>query len=454
VGADGRVLIDMHTAREDALEIFLHALKASRVEPAMERCVHFRDGAMEIDGRRYGLSDYERLVLVALGKAAETMTSAFLRQAGSSAERFEGIVVGPVGAALSPRLRGYCGGHPSPNEASVAAAADILQMLESLTERDLVVFLVSGGGSAMVEGFLQPGVSLATMAATHRALVESGAPIAAMNAVRKHLSAVKGGRLAAAAAPAEQVTILVSDVPAGELDALSSGPTMPDRSTVEDVYRIAKEFGLTELLPADVAAQLEERSLSKTPNETLKETPKPGDAVFARSHWRVLLDSTTLERAAAERAAELGWHVEIDDACDDWSAERAAAYLVERVREMRRERERVCLLAAGEVTVQVPGGATGKGGRNQHFALLCSQLIAGEAMTVLSGGSDGIDGNSDAAGAIVDGATVERAEAAKFPVATALAEFDAYSLLTLLGDTIKIGATGNNLRDLRILLAP
>ena len=444
--ADGRVLADMHTAREDALEIFLHALKASRVEPAMARCVHFRDGAMEIDGRRYGLSDYERLVLVALGKAAETMTSAFLRQAGSSAERFEGIVVGPVGAALSPRLRGYCGGHPSPNEASVAAAADILQMLESLTERDLVVFLVSGGGSAMVEAFLQPDVSLATMAAAHRALVESGAPIAAMNAVRKHLSAVKGGRLAAAAALAEQVTILVSDVPAGELDALSSGPTMPDRSTVEDVYRIANEFGLAELLPADVAAQLERRSL--------KETPKPGDAVFARSQWSVLLDSTSLERAAAERATELGWHVEIDDTCDDWSAERAAAYLVERVQGMRRERERVCLLAAGEVTVQVPGGATGKGGRNQHFALLCSQLIAGEAMTVLSGGSDGIDGNSDAAGAIVDGATVERAEAAKFPVATALAEFDAYSLLTLLGDTIKIGATGNNLRDLRILLAP
>lgn len=436
----------MHTAREDALEIFLHALKVSRVEPAMERCVHFRDGAMEIDGRRYGLGDYKRLVLMALGKAAETMTSAFLRQAGSSAERFEGIVVGPVGAALSPRLRGYRGGHPSPNEASVAAAADILQMLESLTERDLVVFLVSGGGSAMVEGFLQPGVSLATMAATHRALVESGAPIAAMNAVRKHLSAVKGGRLAAAAAPAEQVTILVSDVPAGELDALSSGPTMPDRSTVEDVYRIAKEFGLAGLLPAEVAAQLEERSL--------KETPRPGDAVFARSQWSVLLDSTSLERAAAQRAAELGWHVEIDDACDDWSAERAAAYLVERVRGMRCERERVCLLAAGEVTVQVPGGATGKGGRNQHFALLCSQLIEGEAMTVLSGGSDGIDGNSDAAGAIVDGATVERAEAAKFPVATALAEFDAYSLLALLGDTIKIGATGNNLRDLRILLAP
>ena len=278
--------------------------------------------------------------------------------------------------------------------------------------------------------------------------MESGAPIAAMNAVRKHLSAVKGGRLAAAAAPAEQVTILVSDVPAGELDALSSGPTMPDRSTVEDVYRIAKEFGLAGAASGVRFAEQLDGCAS------LSETPKPGDAVFARSHWSVLLDSTSLERAAAERARELGWHVEIDDACDDWSAERAAAYLVERVREMRRERERVCLLSAGEVTVQVPGGATGRVDATSTLRCCAVELIAGEAMTVLSGGSDGIDGNSDAAGAIVDGATVERAEAAKFPVATALAEFDAYSLLTLLGDTIKIGATGNNLRDLRILLAP
>jgi len=297
-----------------------------------------------------------------------------------------------------------------------------------------------------VEQFLQPGVSLEVMAATHKALVESGAPIAAINAVRKHLSAVKGGRLAAAAAPAEQLTIFVSDVPAGELDALSSGPTLPDRSTTEDAYRIATEYGLSAKLPGVIAEMLTRRSLT--------ETPKPGDAIFARSQWSLLLDSASLEEAAAVRARELGWRVEIDHSCDDWSAERAAVYLLERVRELRREAERVCLLSAGEVTVQVPVGAIGRGGRNQHLALLCSELIAGNEITVLSAGSDGVDGNSPAAGGLVDGTTRVRAESAKYPVAAALLAFDAHSLLALLGDTVTTGPTGNNLRDLRILLAP
>jgi glycerate 2-kinase len=321
-----------------------------------------------------------------------------------------------------------------------------LETLQGLTERDFVVFLISGGGSAMVEQFLGSGISLDETAATHKALVESGAPIAAINAVRKHLSAVKGGRLAAAAAPAEQMTIFVSDVPAGELDALSSGPTLPDRSTTEDVYRIAKEYGLVASVPGVVAEMLKDR--------LLVETPKPGDGIFARSRSCVLLDSGTLEEAAAVRARELGWQVEIDNRCDDWSAERAADYLVGRLRELRRGHERVCLLSAGEVTVQVPSGATGKGGRNQHFALLCSERIAGDEITVLSAGSDGIDGNSPAAGGLADGFTRARAEAAGYPVAAALAAFDSYTLLTSLGDVITTGPTGNNLRDLRILLAP
>jgi glycerate 2-kinase len=437
----------MNNAREDALDIFLYALKASRVEPAMERQVRFSNGAVEIDGRRYLLREYERCLIVAIGKAAHPLVSSFLRQAGNDAERFEGIVVGGAsGEALPLAFRVYCGGHPSPNEASVAAAADVLKTLGSLTERDLVVFLISGGGSAMLEQFLWPDLLLETIVATHKALVESGAPIAAMNAVRKHLSAVKGGRLAAAAAPAEQVTLFVSDVPPGELDALSSGPTLPDCSTVEDVYRIVDEYGLMERFPAVIAKMLESKALT--------ETPKPGDAMFARSSWSVLLDSASLEEAASTRAVELGWSVEIDNRCDDWSAEKAATYLVDRLRTMRAKKESACLLSAGEVTVRVPPRAAGRGGRNQHFALLCARQIAGEGIVVLSGGSDGVDGNSSAAGALVDGRTVERASVLKHSVVDALAEFDSYSLLTQLEDTVVTGPTGNNLRDLRILLAP
>jgi hydroxypyruvate reductase len=189
-------------------------------------------------------------------------------------------------------------------------------------------------------------------------------------------------------------------------------------------------------------------------NHLLSETPKPGDGIFARSRWYVLLDSVSLEEAAAVRARELGWHVEIDNRCDDWSAERAASYLLERVQTLRRGRARVCLLSAGEVTVQVLSGSAGRGGRNQHFALLCSESIAASEITILSAGSDGIDGNSSAAGAVVDGSTKTRAASAGYGVDAALTAFDSYSLLALLGDTVVTGPTGNNLRDLRILLAP
>ncbi len=437
---------DGQELRQEAAEIFRHALEISRVGPAMERCVHVEDGVMTLDGHRYALNEYGRVVVVAIGKASGTMTAGFLRQVGETRRQFEGIVAGFYEEEELPEgFRGFRSGHPSPNEASAAAAVDILTTLRSLTERDLVIFLISGGGSSMVELFSDPPISLGRMAETHKALVECGAPIAAMNAVRKHLSAVKGGRLAAAAAPAEQVTLLVSDVPAGELDALASGPTMPDRSTVEDVGRIVEEYGLAERLPADVAVLL----------KTVMETPKPGDTIFARSRWSVLLDSVTLEDAARSRAEELGWRVVIDNSCDDWSAEDAAQYLLARAKELRSEGDnRVCLLSAGEVTVRVAEDAMGRGGRNQHFCLLCSELIAGEEIAVLSGGSDGVDGNSYAAGAVVDGTTVARAEASGYPVEVALGRFDANGLLQMLGDAIVTGPTGNNLRDLRILLLP
>jgi hydroxypyruvate reductase len=168
----------------------------------------------------------------------------------------------------------------------------------------------------------------------------------------------------------------------------------------------------------------------------------------------VLLDSSSLERAAEARANELGWHVTVDGTCDDWPADKAAAYLVNRLRELRRVQPRVCLLSAGEVTVTVPHGIAGQGGRNQHFVLEAARMIAGEDITVLSVGSDGVDGNSPAAGGIADKNTVERAMGLGSSVDKAIAEFASYPLLQKLGDAITTGATGNNLRDLRILLAP
>lgn len=442
----------MPTPRQDILDILEHTFKASRVERAIAERIRFAGETMEVDGASYALGGYDRRVLVSMGKAAEPMLSSFLAASGEAAHLFEGIVVAPDPVSLPPvsphpeKFVAFQAGHPSPNAASIEAASAILRTLTGLTERDLVVFLISGGGSSLVEQFLDVHTPLEVIAATHKALVESSAPITAINTVRKHLSSVKGGRLAAAAAPAEQLTIAISDVPAGRLDALASGPTTPDESTLADVYDAVERYGLMDRLPARVARQITLRSL--------EETPKRGEAIFARSRWSVLLDSSSLEAAAGDRATELGWHVTVDDTCDDWSAGDAARYLVDRLRELRSGRERVCLLSAGEVTVTVPHGASGSGGRNQQFVLEASQHIAGGDAVVLSAGSDGVDGNSPAAGGVVDGTTVERATRAGLPVDEALADFNSYSLLERLGDAIVTGPTGNNLRDLRILLAP
>lgn len=413
----------------------------------MRERVRFLEEVMEIDSHRYDLSRFDRCVLISIGKAAEPMVASFLAASGAAAKRFEGIIVAPDPVEPpSEKFIVFQAGHPSPNAASLEAAETILQMLSSLSDRDFVIFLVSGGGSSMVEQFLDPETPLELIAATHKALVESAAPITAINTVRKHLSAVKGGRLAAAAAPAEQLTIAVSDVPAGKLDALASGPTTPDNSTLNDVYSAVKQYGLLKRLPAPIAAQVSSRSL--------RETPKRGDAIFARSRWVVLLDSTSLETTAGKRAAELEWQVVVDDTCDDWPADEAAAYLVNRLRELRRLSSRVCLLSTGEVTVTIPQGGGGNGGRNQHFLLEAARRMASEEFVVLSVGSDGVDGNSPAAGGVVDGMTVERAMQVGIPVDDALRSFNSYPLLEKLGDAITTGPTGNNLRDLRILLAP
>jgi hydroxypyruvate reductase len=274
-------------------------------------------------------------------------------------------------------------------------------------------------------------------------LVHSGAPIAEINTIRKHLSAVKGGRLARAAFPAHQVSLLVSDVPDSTPDALASGPTMPDSTSVDECYRIAEKHGLLPRLPHSTRELLERHALN--------ETPKSDDQAFYRSRWWPVLSNQSAVEQARVAAETAGFKVHVDNSCDDWNYSAAAEYLLKRLRQLRKDCDRVCLISGGEVTVKLENG--GIGGRNQQFALACAMKIAGENVTVLSAGTDGIDGNSPATGAVADGATVARANSRGLDVAAALTNFDAYPLFSALGDAIVIGPTGNNLRDLRILLA-
>jgi glycerate 2-kinase len=427
--------------RETGRAIFQRALAEASIPKAFARNVHCERGILRVCDDLYDLSAYSRVFVISIGKAGHTMVEALEAQVGS---RFEGIVASSVDPGSQVHgFRYFKGGHPTPNADSVRAAEAILKSLSAQTASSLVIFMLSGGGSAIAEKPIDDEISLDDLVATYRALVLSGAPIAEINAIRKHLSAVKGGRLAQAAYPAQQVSLMVSDVPDGTPDALASGPTMPDSTSVSACYAILERHQLLEQFPQSVRELFQRHAL--------EETPKSDDPAFARARWWPVLSNKSAVQAAGIAATGHGFGVEVDSSCDDWDYERAADYLLSRLRGLRKSVSRVCLISGGEVTVKVTNGGTG--GRNQQFALACAQKVAGENITVLSAGTDGIDGNSPAAGAVVDGGTLERARAAGFDPAAALGSFNAYPLFDALGDAIMTGPTGNNVRDLRILLA-
>jgi hydroxypyruvate reductase len=295
----------------------------------------------------------------------------------------------------------------------------------------------------MFELPLDPNVSLEETRVLYQALVGSGATIAEINTVRKHFSAVKGGRLAASAPQAAKLSLLVSDVAPRFLDALASGPTLPDSSTVAQCREILERYRLHDRLTPTLRAFFADPGLPETPP-------------LATGPVETLLSSDDLLQAAQAHARTLGYDVVIDNTCDDWDYLDATRYLLDRFQQLRQQHTKLCLLSGGEVTVRL-GTQHGAGGRNQQFALACAVELAepGQSapMVVLSAGSDGIDGNSPAAGAIADGDTVLRGQAMGMDAESALARFDAYPLFTALGDTLVTGPTHNNLRDLRIMLS-
>jgi hydroxypyruvate reductase len=428
--------------RDRTRGMFDCALLECSIPHAFSRHITQVGGELRIGEQTYDQGALERVLVVSMGKAGHTMAQAL-------SNILDGGLTGIIDCPNMPPaqlfgFRYFIGGHPLPTEESLRAGDAILRLVTGLTPPTLVVFLISGGASAIAEKPISAAISLADVVETYKALVHCGAPIAEINAVRKHLSALKGGRLARTAAPARQASVLVSDVPETALDALASGPTMPDTTTVADCKAIVGRYDLLRRFPASVRTLFE--------HGLLEETPKQDDPAFDRCTYTTVLSNATATNAAVEAAVEGGFAVEVDNVCDDWDYQRAADYLLQRLRERRNGISHACLVSGGEVTVQV-GAKSGAGGRNQQFALYCANQIAGENMTVLSAGTDGIDGNSPAAGAVVDGTTVERARQHGFDVETALSEFDSFPLLDAIGDAIVTGPTGNNVRDLRILLA-
>jgi hydroxypyruvate reductase len=436
----------MADLKQLACRIFHETLAGIDIAATMARKLERSGSRIRCGDTTVDLAEFRDIRVVAFGKAAHTMVDG-LRRLLEPEFRTTGVISAPTPPPEdTPGVRTFLSGHPVPNEGSFAAGAAILELLAGRDERTLVFFLLSGGGSALVEQPLDPRVSLEDVKTLNRLLVTCGAPIDQMNAVRKHLSAIKGGRLAAAAPRAMKITLGVSDVPLGRESALASGPTIPDPTTVQDACRTVEQYGLLAKLPASIRSRFERP-------ETLAETPKPGDAAFARSWFGLLLDVHDLFHHAHRVAETAGFVTICDNHTDDWPLGKAADHLLAALDELKRANpgRPVAVIADGEVSSPVTGD--GVGGRNSAFALDCVERIAGKEIAVLSAGTDGVDGNSLAAGAVADGETLSRARAAGLDAQDYFRRSDAYTFFKKLGDAIETGPTGNNLRDLRILLA-
>ena len=373
-----------------------------------------------------------RVVAVGAGKSAASMAAAL----ETAWPGVEGVVVTRYGHECpTARIRVMQSSHPVPDANSEAAARAILAAVSGLAAEDLVLVLMSGGASALLE-LPADGLTLDNMQTVNAALLESGAPIGAMNAVRKHLSAIKGGRLAAAAAPARVVTLAISDVPGDDPATIGSGPTIPDASTWADVRAIASQYGLN------------------LPRTDGPETPKPGEIVA--DVRLIATPSMALDAAAAVARAHGLTPMILGDAIEGISREVAIvmAGIARSVRGHGHPLPAPCvLLSGGETTVHLPAGHRGKGGRNTEFLLSLAVALQGTpAMWAIAGDTDGIDGNQDAAGALIAPDTLARARALRLDPGEALAEHDSYRLFSTLGDLVVTGPTLTNVNDIRAIL--
>lgn len=386
-------------------------------------------------------STVKSVAVVAIGKAAVPLSKIVLGSLDRPVDQL--VIASPYDELMDgPNVKRFRGGHPVPNRASLAAADCTISMLEQLDEDCLVVFLLTGGGSSCFEKFLDEAVSLTDIQRFNRLLVNCGADITEINCVRKHLSAVKGGRLAEIASPAKQVSILVSDCPPEHDAMVASGPTMPDHSTVPDVLRVVEKYDLLSKFPRSIAGCL----------DSLIETPDVSSRVFDNSSWHCVLSNQDALATVKRLCEANSWTCLIDNAVDEQPIEIAAAYLIDRAAKLRKEHDcPVCVIAGGEVRIEVQGD--GVGGRNQAFVLECMGKISEKNMAVVSLGTDGIDGNSRAAGAIATGSSLPRSHQSGLDPGDVQRTFNSNALFKVLGDEIVTGPTGNNVRDVRVIVA-
>lgn len=426
--------------QNEARLIFDSALKA--VDPyacVMKHMDHIKSSFKE--------GGFERIVVAAAGKGAYLMCRAAEEALGDLIS--EGVAVTKYGhGGKLGRIEIFEGAHPLPDASGAEASEKIIELLRSSDEKCLVLCLLSGGGSALLVAPAE-NLSLDDIQKTTDLLLRAGADIKELNCVRKHLSKVKGGRLAEAAFPSPVISLILSDVIGDPLDIIASGPTSPDPTTFEDALRVIDKYDLKNYIPSSVMKHLQGGSSGR-----IKETPKDGDDIFSKVKNVIVGNNLIALEAASSKAKELGFEAEITSDRLSGDASQLAATLAEY--SIKRQSSlaaggRLCVISGGETTVVVKG--KGKGGRNMELALVFAEKIKGaQGITLLSAGTDGTDGPTDAAGAIVDGDTVIKAAANGYVAGEYLEDNDSYNFFAQTEGLLKTGPTGTNVMDVQVMI--
>jgi len=435
-------------AREDALAIFQAGVKAVDPAQAIKNHLILVENRLTVGKKTYDLSGFDRISVVGTGKASAAMARGVEEILGKRLN--SGLVITKYGHALPlGKVQVIEAGHPVPDEAGIQGARQIVHFLEQRNEKDLVFFLISGGGSALLP--LPVGeLTLEDKQIVTKILLSVGANIHEINTLRKHLSQVKGGRLAKVACPASLISLVLSDVIGDDLGSIASGPTVPDHTTFADCLDILDKYQITDRLPSVVVD-----ILNKGIRGEIEETPKPGDSIFDRAQNLIIGSNILAVKAAVKRAEELGYNTLILSTFIEGETRDVARVHAAIAKEILNSGNPVkrpaCVISGGETTVTIRG--RGKGGRNQEFSLAAALDIHGLGnIVVFSAGTDGTDGPTDAAGAIADGMTVSRARKLRLNPDQYLRENDSYHFFEALNDLIITGPTYTNVMDLRIVL--
>lgn len=422
--------------RRQALRILQAALKAAAPVQAVLRHVKVVGNVLSAGGQRYRLNSFRHIYVIGAGKASAQMARAIEGLLGARISGGEINVKDGHTAALRHIRINECR-HPVPDQRGVAGARRIAQIANAAGPDDLVICLISGGASALLP-LPAPPITLAEKQKTTRLLLNCGASIHEINCVRKHISRIKGGQLARLVYPATLLTLVLSDVIGEDLDVIGSGPTVPDRSTLADAQAILDKYRIPKGLP-----------------RAAEETPKPGDKIFEKTRNVIVGSNALAVDAAVIEARRLGFHTLLLSTFLEGEAREVARVHSAIAKEIRASgrplKAPACVISGGEPTVTIRG--QGLGGRNQEFALAAALDIAGlRDVAILSAGTDGTDGPTDAAGAIADGSTIARAQALGLNAAAFLANNDSYHFFEATGDLIKTGPTGTNVADIQLIL--